>query len=227
VALAVVSFASYLTTNIQEWRSDDHNASKFIKAIKGDKLNKYAYVPVLPDQPSRYLDNTNREDAVAWFGEMACDYLLKFHLNPEASVSLVPIPSTEAVVETTFERFPALRLARALADELRAAKLDAEVADVLRWTEEMPKTRSGGGTRDPAVLFPRLTLIGKVESSTQYILVDDVCTSGGHLRAAAARLRGAGASALLAVCAGRTSQVAVDEPFKPSLEELDDYDPPE
>jgi predicted amidophosphoribosyltransferase len=223
LSLFVVSFASYLTdVTFQQWRPEDYDASKFIKAIKGDSLNKYAQVPVRGVRLR--LENSNRADAVGWFAQMAADYLTKdFRLNPEASFGLVPVPSSDAVNKATFSRFPARDLANALAKELQQAGIKrVGLADVLRWTQKLPSARKAGGSRDAGVLLPKLVLTQKLTGFDFYIMVDDVLTSGGHLQACAALVRKNGGQLAGAVCAGRTRQIAVDDPFKPATEELED-----
>jgi len=224
VSLTVLSFAEFLTDTFQKWRNDDFHANKFTKAVKGESFKGYALVPVRGTRLR--LATANRADAVVWFGQMAADYLVnEVRLNPKASFGLVPIPSTDAVEGLSFQRFPPRDLANALAKELAKQGIrKIKVFDVLRWTEKMESARKGG-PREPSILYPRLKLVGKVIGVNHCILVDDVCTSGGHLQTAAARLRKDGANVPLAVCAARTRQFAVDDPFAASSEELEDYMP--
>lgn len=225
--LIAISFAQYLIhDSLQKWRPEDHNALKFVKAIKGETLNGYANVPVRGR--NRRLNNSNQAKAAAWFGEMAGDYLVDVvRLNPKALIGLVPLPSSDAVRGTTFTRFPARELATALAEQLAQLGIrNVKVADVLRWTEPMLSARKGGGPREPVLLYPKLTLIGKVAGFNYHLLIDDVLTSGGHLRACAAVLRKNGAEVPFAICAGRTRYVAEDDPFASSKEELPDFVPP-
>ena len=69
MALRVISFATYLTNVDVVWRGEDYDALKFVKAIKGKPINKYAYVPV--GKAKRLLKERNADDAIGWFGEMA------------------------------------------------------------------------------------------------------------------------------------------------------------
>jgi orotate phosphoribosyltransferase len=57
------------------------------------------------------------------------------------------------------------------------------------------------------------------------VLVDDVVTSGGHLRACAAKLTVDGAGVPLAVCAGRTLYDQEKDAFEIVEESLKDYEP--
>jgi phosphoribosylpyrophosphate synthetase len=67
-------------------------------------------------------------------------------------------------------------------------------------------------------------------SGYQCILVDDILTSGGHMRAAATRIRDAGGTLVLAAVVAQATRDAHDEPFAPRVvrklfvgEELEDW----
>jgi adenine/guanine phosphoribosyltransferase-like PRPP-binding protein len=66
----------------------------------------------------------------------------------------------------------------------------------------MPSAHQQGGTRNPKRIRDNLTVTSRMKGRS-VIIVDDVLTSGGHLKAAADALRDAGATVLMATCAGR------------------------
>ena len=137
---------------------------------------------------------------------------------PKRPVVLVPIPGSKqgdwsgkrSGAGTTFQ------LVRAIASLSLAM---VEVA--LWWKDPMPSSRSGG-PRDPAILFANLE-IGDAPNG-DVVLVDDVCTSGGHLQAAAAAIEQLGADVLCAVCAAQSESIEASEPFAVAERELPDVD---
>jgi adenine/guanine phosphoribosyltransferase-like PRPP-binding protein len=88
----------------------------------------------------------------------------------------------------------------------------------------MASANDEGGTRDGATLYEYLVATGDVRGH-RVVLVDDMLTSGGHLRACAARLRTAGAEPVFAVCAGRADQSQVADPFAVRHHEITDHEP--
>lgn len=226
MTLSVTHFASYLTTRAVAWRGVDHDASKFIKAIKGKPLNGYATVTVRGH--SRRLDQSNRSAAKKWFAQMAADFLISESMNPDAKWGLVPFPSRGAVVlEDEPDSYASRELAELLATELRAKGYGkVEVADWIRWIERRPSAHDEGGTRDPNEVFPYLILQKPRRTVLEhYVLVDDVLTSGARLRSAAALLAQGKVSAWRALVAGRTVQLQPDKPFEVVTETLPDFFP--
>ena len=129
------------------------------------------------------------------------------------------------------ERQPAGRPPRTFE---QAAALASEVgltliiADVLRWAEPLPSASAGGGLREADYLFDRLRVVQELPSvGLPYLLLDDVMTSGGHLRACAAMLRECGCRVDLAVVAGRTCRTQMAQPFEVRVEALEDFVPGE
>src|SRR6267143_3346780 len=89
---------SYLVTNDYGlWRPQDHNASKFVKAVKGETLNGYAYVPVLGVR--RHLNNANLDDSVEWLGDMVASYMQEAAMEPP--FVLVPVPNSSITTKSS------------------------------------------------------------------------------------------------------------------------------
>ena len=215
--LPVISFSTYLTiADGVAWRPDDYNARDFVLAIKGKDIARYAFVRCRGAW--RRFESSNREDVTGWFGEMVAESA-EGHVLPDSCV-LVPIPGSQ--VDVTFQGTPRVTaLAQAVADAL---PLSPPVRDVLRWDSPIVSSRLMAGSRDVAELYRRLRLIRTVERE-RVVLVDDVLTLGGHLRACAAKLRGEGADVLLGLCAARADQIPARHPFAVRCEILSDFEP--
>lgn len=209
-------FCSYLTAG-QDWRPEDHSASQFTKAIKGLPFKGYAQVPT----PGGGVERVRQEDtnkAVGLFAAWAAQ-VVQANVGGD-NIILVPIPSSGATVETPTAGTGAT-MATAVAQRIGAR---AQVADVLRFSVAMQSSRHGG-TRDTGTLFDRLRVIDNVPAG-HVVLIDDVCTTHGHMRAAATRLnRQAGVNVDLAVCAGRTHQDPPNNPFSIPPETVPDFTP--
>ena len=223
MTIPVLSRCNYLTF-VQEtgdaWRNEDHNASKFVKAVKGDELNGYAYVPVAGEQ--RRLSNSNRDEVYGWWAVWAADQIQS--CCSEGGILLVPVPGHADTVGKAATTGAPARLAEALAAALRER---AGVYDVLRWDQVMVPARKRKGPRDAEVLLSHLRLDGEVPGRP-VVLVDDVCTTRGHLRACATALAERGVEVVLAMCAGRTTWEQTADPFEVEPENLGDleYDVP-
>jgi hypothetical protein len=214
--LTVVSFATYLTSIDNQWRNQDYDAYKFVKAVKAQPFKYSARVPVLGTL--YYLDQNNSNDALGWFAQMATAYVRE-KKTPGPAV-LVPLPNSRCTVGNgVLPR--TLAQAQALAANLR----HTTVLDCLRWKVEKPSASGGGGTRNPQALYNNLALTAPVPQGPKLIIIDDVRTTGGHLKAARATLLGQHGTCDLAICAGRTVQNQDEEPFSRLEEEIDDWWP--
>ena len=215
--LRVVSMMQYLTNwDGVEARSTDYASLMVVKAVKGRPPGgrrtsltfggtSYSFGPGMPGP------------AVNLWTAWAADRLKG--MAPRGSVVLVPVPNSTAVHGSSTD-FPTARLARSVAD---AVSSRVKVATELWWDQEMEKA-SEGGPRFAEHIYPHL-----VSEKSPYrgprILLDDVLTSGGHLRASAAKLREIGHDPKFAVCCGRTAHEQLDNPFAVPVEELSDFDP--
>ena len=214
----IVCFCSYLVTDdYSKWCPDDHIASKFVNALKGEELKGYAYVPVLGLR--RYLGNANLDDAIGWFADMVASHMQRHRMH--GPFALVPVPNSGNTVRSS-TRPRTVKLARATAPKIVDG---TKVLDCLRWKKDLGSARRGAGTRDPATLYQNLAFISKLPVGTPYILIDDVLTTGGHLQACIAKLTSGGAAVIAGFCAGRTVHDPPEDPFAVTKESVPDYLP--
>jgi adenine/guanine phosphoribosyltransferase-like PRPP-binding protein len=212
--LKVVCCFSHRTSVDTTWTDEQHSVNQFVDAIKDRPIKGYGHVQLHGESTKREISSATRAQATGWFGQMAAQ-ILNDHRVVRAI--LVPLPNSDCAVGV-----PASRTA-ALASAV-ASSSDAVVADILRWDQVWPSASEQGGTRDPAILYRRLTLVGRIQPGP-CVLIDDVLTSGGHLRAAAHVLASLGADVVLAICAARADQEPTSHPFEMRIEEYEDFDP--
>ena len=219
--IRVVSCYTYRTSVDSFWTDAHHSVNQFVAAIKERRVNGYGHVLVSGTVPLRRISDDNAHQAREWFGEMGSRILHDADLADP--VILVPIPNSECTMGIQHSRTAAL--ARAIRE--RSDQVPEEgVADVLRWDEPMPSASGQNGPRAPAVLYPHLRLQPTPHRRQgTHVLVDDVWTTGGHIRACAAFLSRQGIVAEFAVCAARSDPTPQDDPFQERVDELPDFVP--
>ena len=203
MSLKVVSLCTYRTSPPRDWTDREFAACKFVRLLKGMPVSGWAHVPVGSGRVVR-IDGDRRATAVDVFGLLAAQMLAAVTTR----VWFVPIPNSGNTVRS--EGLPRTRL---LAETIVKHRGDAmaAAADVLRWIEPMPSAHRFAAPRYPEQLYPNLALIARVPASTAVVLLDDLVTTGGHLRAAAAFLEDAGVRVAGALCAGRADEQRVHE----------------
>lgn len=207
--LKLITLCSYLTETMQPWRQADWDASKMVKALKGDPIKGYFDVPVAGVM--RRFNQSNIDEFVERIPR-ALGGLIARHV--EGAATIVPIPNSH-VTSITTPGFKTLELANGVA---AASGGRFSVAPALVFGEPQQKTR-GGGTRDPYILEEEYRVTQEVEG--QIVLLDDVCTSGGHMIAAVWKLASPNRNVVLASAFGRSTKEQVVAPLGPREEILD------
>ena len=219
MALKVVCFCGYLANRSMRWRSEDYDSYKWVQALKGKELNKYAQVTVRGT--IRRLSNENLADAIQWFGEFVEEYLQKEPVKGPFLV--VPVPNSSCLM-TSSARPRTRRLAKAVCDQLEDG---SKVLDCLRWKKNLGSASAAGGPREAEILYANLNILSNemkgLNEKAAILLVDDVITSGGHLRACVARLKKAGLSVDLAFCGGKTVYDQKQRAFSVYEDSLNEY----
>jgi hypothetical protein len=191
------------------------SVNQFVDAIKGDPVKGYGHVEVKKPY-RRKINQDNNGQAAVWFGEMAAGLLAS---EPFTNPILVPFPNSKCAIGTPVSR------TKVLADSIVKAGYTAEIADILRFTEALPSANRENGSRDPKVIYPKLVIVGTIRKLRTYVVVDDVLTSGGHVRAGVTALKKAGANVRLVVCAVSAEQTPSPAPFERVRRELEDFEP--
>ncbi len=182
-------------------RQVDWDTQTLCSVIKNRVYGGYADIK-LPDGTSSRITTTNRAPAVRWFGQRAANFLKQVDLAND-KVSLVPIPSKSVLVGSPTADCVAMELSSALAKSLTGLGWkNVSVVDALRWKIPLQKSHEGG-TRSQFELYEALEVVSDVEGYP--ILVDDVLTSGAHLKASAGRLADRDVSLLAAIFAIRAN----------------------
>lgn len=208
--LRVLTWFSYATSE-DVWcgegkpKEDTYHAKKFVDALKGRRVNGYAKIPVPFGASTRkHLDDTNKREAFAWFGEIAVK-----SVKIRTSVCLVPVPGSKCTCRDEVKTCGAYKIAEEI-----ASRSGMKVEPVLWWSKQMMSASREGGPRDASVLLPYLqSPEGASVEPKEVLLIDDVKTTGGHLLACEACLLSVGLNVIGALCAGRTVHDEAIEPF--------------
>jgi hypothetical protein len=208
--LRLISLCAYLTDTDIEWRNEDHVATKMVKALKGDPIKGYFDFKV--GGKVRRFDQSNVAEFVERIPRGLARMIGRYHAG---EATIVPIPNSHVVSAST-PKFKTLELAHKVAEH-SGGKLT--VAPALAFREVQIKSRSGG-PRDPSHFEAAYKILQRPNGPI--ILLDDVCTSGGHLVAARRLLHQENISPIVLACTfGRTTKEQFKQPIGPRVEELD------
>lgn len=210
--LQLDAHAQYLTEHVESMRPADFDATHLVKATKGLELNPKSYSVVTVGGRRISISETNKDRAMDWFAEWASE---KIQALPSGPKVIIPIPSSKSTPQSA----PTFRTA--LIGQ-RIAKLCSytKSISVLRFKAERPNTREEGGSRDPHDLYGEMVLVDKLPPG-KIIILDDVVTSGGHLKAAAWLIQDENRAAEYALACGRTTDTQLADPFAVPTEHID------
>ena len=210
--LKVVWFCTS-TSSPLSCNSETLDAYRFLAAIKGHRIKGEALVPVNGER--RRLDNSNRDDAIDWFGENVAAYLQRQAIGPP--LCLVPIPGSNITVESSTGPWTTL-MTMAILTKIQG---DVDTADVLRWREKRLE-RQPPSARE---LYDRIFLIEKKDWEVPVVLVGYLTAGAGVIQACAARLIESGAQVAHVIYAGRLVSQPPKKPFAIMRTDIRHYRP--
>lgn len=194
------------------WQDADYAARNVVKAVKGMPFNGSSRVKssggvhLIDSSPAGFARAMKIAGVALAKAIVAAGY---------ENASVVPIPSSSHIDPA--QTFTGSRLAAAI----EAANPNLIAAPVLYFNQVLPKTATGGGSRNPFVIKQHLRAVGGLTLPHPCVLLDDVCTSGGHMIGAARFLADRGIQVADGFVVGRTARQRPENMFRVPVEELD------
>jgi predicted amidophosphoribosyltransferase len=182
--MRVISFVVY--SGRSSASRDNLHAALLVRALK--HLHKTI-------SKTAQLDMTCGWQALDWFGYLSAASMRIRELP--SPITLIPVPNSACVVGASATPHT-LALARSIADHAE----NTSVLDCLRWKQPMRPSHFAG-TRDVQTLCRNMVFKSKTPPCETVVLVDDVVTTGAHLRASAYTLTEAGLRCNEAICVAR------------------------
>jgi hypothetical protein len=212
MSIRLLSYMRYLSGGAV-YTQPFYDTHKLVTALKGEPVK--GFVNIKLGGKTIELRDENKEVAVDWFGERVAE--VKF--TPGLAYYICCLPDSNCTLDgTRTSKIERLALA------IRARVPQINIVDTFRFKNPMPKSHETN-MRDPAVLYSALEVLASPPLDGRVIVLDDVCTSGAHIAAAAAHLKVHGVSDIVAVCAARTNYNNQDVAMKWQAEELNEFIP--
>jgi len=195
----------------EKWRDADFTARNLVQAVKKHPFNGFSDLKTVAGSFLR-VENTMRGQAVA-LGYAAQKIASLISEAGYERASIIPIPSSTHTDPGA--EFTGARIAQAI--EQRNPAFRAK--PILYFDKPIPKS-SGGGGRDTRLIENHLRATDEVNCIEHPVLLDDVFTSGAHMRAAVRFLSQYGITIEDAFVVGRTRWEKPASMFKCDTEEI-------
>jgi hypothetical protein len=177
MSIRLLSYMRYLSGGAT-YTQPFYDTHKLVTALKGETVK--GFVNIKLGGKTVEMRDANKDLAADWFGERVAE--LKF--TPDLPYYISCLPDSNC----TLEAKRTSKIGR-LALAIQAHVPQMNIVDMFRFKTPMPKSHETN-MRDPAILFSALEIISLPPVDGRVILLDDVCTSGAHIAAAAAHLKG-------------------------------------
>jgi hypothetical protein len=209
--LKLITLCSYLTDTDVTWRQSDWDAFWMVKALKGERVKGYFHT-IIAGQRVRF-DQSNVGEFVKRIPRALAKMIA---LEIDGPATLVPIPNSHVTATDTSD-FRTFELAKAVAAE-SGGRFTAVPA--LVFSEVQQKSHEGGPRSaehcEQAYRRTAAALGGPI------VLIDDVCTAGGHMIGAYRKLHASPTRDVVLACAfGRSTKEQINTPLGPRESTLD------
>lgn len=181
-----IGYPSYDRETPTDWR-----AYNITMALKGGDFKGYADIRI--SGKHHRISSKNTAPILSVFGQKVVESIWE----DGPGIAAFVLPSSGCTIFGDDEK------AERMAAAIRRAKSPIPVIAPFRWVKVLPKAAGQHGTRDPDVLHKNMRFAPQ-DGIDRAFLVDDVKTTGGHLRAASRVLRDHGIVTLGAICFART-----------------------
>lgn len=194
-----------------DWDEIHWRARNLVKGVKREQFGGYAEWRNngTGARHRQYSDEGGQRLAMLVAGSKLVDLLDAARIT---NASVIPVPSSQTVAAGG--DYTGARLAAAI-QQCRPGLL---AAPVLHFDVPQPKAHDGGGERRWQVILPHLR--GDAAGVGPAVLLDDVMTTGGHLRACARYLAAQGVEVADAFLIGRTMWTRPEHMFTVPAEVL-------
>jgi hypothetical protein len=187
-----------------EWNVWDWDGYKFAKALKGEAFKGYATIKSV-NGTWKKITAANPSPAFDLFGSWAANVIKEAAID---TAFLVPVPGSSCVAFDTDAK------GRALCKAIAKYHPGMEPEEAFHWSEKMVPAHKSG-PRHKAELLSKLVLWTGLPKDKPVILVDDVATLHGHMKACAQLLRDHGYEVVLAIAGAQTVH---DRPSHPMFD---------
>jgi hypothetical protein len=196
MSLDNISYCRYLADIRYRWTQENYDVAKIVRAIKEESFKGYADLRV--GKSLVRLDPDHRRVATDWFvNQVATETDFSGGIR-----YLCPIPDSQCTPTSTHASRTLV-----LAEQLSQRIPQLKVWPHLKFCKPMPRK-----IRDEELLFSNMVLTARIPNG-YVILLDDVCTTGAHARAAQRRLVENGAGNMCAMSVARTLLEPADPIF--------------